>query len=973
MPAPFLIVKFRQQRQDKHRSKPGSKLGLVMGIISSLLLMLGVFLGVAVYDYITSDLPSLETLPTLLDPGGGAWLQPTRLYDRNGENVILTLQHPLAEGRRYLFVTNDETQDDAFAETLLQATLATIDPTYWDNPGYSLHNLGEDGQQTLAQRLVSDLLLASEAPSLRRNIREIVLARQLISRYGHTKVLEWYLNTAQYGSLIYGADAASLVYFGKSAAELSLAEAAWLTAAGDTPKIDPFAVTHVVQQRQRQIITEMLAQAYITAEEASQAIGQDLVFYPITEREDPFQVFTDLVLEQISVALPTIPVERGGVRIVTTIDYDLQMQASCALETQLKRLRGDSGEVLTADGAPCDAARLLPTIRAPEMDLIPGVAANLVVLDPVTSQVLALVGQNQSGLNPARLPGQPAGTLLTPFIYLSAFVRGFSPASLIWEVPQTEQAPGNTLGYGSSIVDTGEQQWEYHGPVRLRTAFANDYLASAAQIFQRVGPENVLQTATQFGMVSLGDGVLEIGTFEDLQGHEITLLESVHAYAVFCNLGMQTGQRLSTGEKNSPSESLSPVAVLRVENAAGEILLDWNQTLERPIVNPQLAYLVTDVLSDEVARRSSLGHPNPLEIGRPAGAKIATSLDGSGSWTIGYVPQLVVGSWVGTLDPEKQVVQKLASAALWNAVIKYASQHLDVEDWEMPLGVSRLPVCDPSGLLPTQTCPVVVDEVFLVGSEPAQSDNLYQLLHINHETGQLATVFTPSELVEEKVFLVVPDWAEQWAEEAGLPVPPQGYDTISLAQQGSAQVQLTAPAMFSHVRGVVELRGSAAGSDFGYYRVQIGQGLYPDQWFLAAEDGHQPVTDGILAEWDTFGLQGLYVVQLSIVHLDQRVERVFLQVTVDNNPPDITIMDPTAGEQFMLDSDTGILLQASASDDLVLERLEFYLDDELYLTLWQPPYACMWPATPGNHTLLVRAYDLAGNSSEQLQTFTVIR
>jgi membrane peptidoglycan carboxypeptidase len=970
MPAPSLIVKFRLQRRDKQWGKPGSKLGLVLGILSSLLIMLGIFVGVAAYDYISSDLLSLEAIPAQLDPASGAWLQPTRLYDRSGEYVILTLQHPDAEGRRYLIVSTDGDQDGTFSENLVQATIATIDPTYWDNPGYSWQIIGDNGEKTLAQQLVDDLLLRNEAPSLRRNIRELLLARQLISRYGHIRVLEWYLNTTRYGAMIYGADAASLVYFGKSAAQLSLAEAAWLTAAGETPEIDPFAAPHVVRERQKQIIAEMLIQGYLTAEEASQATGQDLIFRTTTDRNGVFQVFANLALEQIGDALSTVPIERGGMRIVTTIDYDLQMQASCALESQLKRLGGDSGEVLTADGAPCEAARLIPTIPSQDNDLVPGAAASLVVLDPATSQVLAMVGQTQSGKNPAHLPGQPAGTLLSPFIYLSAFVRGFSPATLIWEVPQADQIPGNVLN-SSGIEEQVEQELEYHGPVRLRTALANDYLAAAAQIFQRVGFENVWQTANQFGMISLGESVPATGTFEEFLDNEITLLESVHAYAVFNNLGIQTGQKLSPDGSNSPAENLSPIAVLRVENIGGEVLLDWSSTLDRPIVSPQLAYLVTDVLSDEVARWNSLGHPNPLEIGRPAGARLAASLDGSQSWTVGYIPQLVVGSWIGTLESEKQVIPRLTSAALWNAVIKYASQQLVVEDWEMPVGVSSVPVCDPSGLLPTQACPAVVDEVFLAGSEPGQTDNLYQVLRINHETGRLATVFTPSELVEDKVFLVVPDWAEQWAKGAGLPVPPQGYDPIYLTQQGSADVQLVAPAMFSHVRGVVELRGSAAGGNFKYYRIQVGQGLYPDEWLLVGEDQLQPVTDGKLGDWDTRGLQGLYVVQLSVVHADQRVERVILQVTVDNTPPEITIMDPTAGEHFLRDAGDSLLLQASARDDLVLARLEFYLDDELYLTLWQPPYACMWPAAPGEHTLLVRAYDLAGNSSEQMVVFEV--
>ncbi len=972
MPTPSLIVKFRQQRRDKRRRRPGGKLGLGLGVLSSLLIMLAVFAAILGYSNLTSDLPSLASIPARLEPPGGVWLQPTRLYDRSGEHVILTLQHPAAEGWRYLTVSTQGVQPGSFASGLVQAAVAALDPTYWERPGFSWDDLGDGDPQTLAQRLVLDLLLSDEPPSLRRNIRQRLLAGQLISRYGHARVLEWYLNSVCYGPLIYGADAASLVYFGKSAAELSVAEAAWLTAVAETPQIDPLAAPQGVMQRQQQIIAEMLIQGMITAPQASQATGQELRFRATADQNGPFQTFADLVFEQIREALPAIPYQRGGLRIITTIDFDLQLQASCALETQLRRLQGDSGEVLTAEGTPCEAARLLPTLSSADQNSFQDIAASLVVLDPDTSQVLAMVGQNQPGLDPAHLPGQPAGTLLTPFIYLSAFVRGFSPATLIWEVPGEDALSENLQAASDNGVGAG-QDWVYHGPVRLRTALANDYLAATAQIYQRVGAENAWQTAWQFGMTSLGQRPSGAGSFAEFLEQEVTLLESVHAFSVFSNLGTQTGQKLSPDGSNGDADSLSPVTVIRVEDRAGEVLLDWSRPQSRPIVSPQLAYLVTHVLSDEVARWTSLGHPNPLEIGRPAGARLAVSLDGSQAWAVGYVPQLVVGAWLGLTDAEGQVVPRLASTALWNAVIKYATRELAVEDWDMPSGITSLAVCDPSGLLPTHACPVVVDEVFLAGNEPAQVDNLYQVLRINRETGLLATVFTPSELVEEHVFLVVPEWAEPWAEQAGLQVPPQGYDPIYLAEQGSTTVQLTSPTMFAHVRGEVELRGSAAGPNFDYYRLQVGQGLNPTEWLLLGEDAQRPVTNGRLGVWDTRGLQGLYVVQLSVVRTDARVDSVVLQVTVDNAPPEVTIMDPSAGEQFLGDAGDSILLQAAATDDLVLERLEFYLDGELYLTLWQPPYAALWSSIPGEHTLLVRAYDLAGNSSEQIVDFEVRR
>jgi membrane peptidoglycan carboxypeptidase len=972
MPEPPQIVRFRQKRLAAHGRNPGWSLGLGIGLAASLSVVLGIFASLLAYSNLTADLPSIESIPARLEPPYGTWLQPTRLYDRSGEHVILTLQNPGAAGWRHLTVPGGNEAGDSFADSLVDATVSAVDPTFWENPGYLWKRFQDDEQDTLAQKLVADMLLSGEAPSLRRSLRQRLLAGQLVSRYGHAKVLEWYLNSVRYGPLVYGADAAARVYFGKSATELNLAEAAWLVAAAETSEIDPLIVQQGVLEQQKQIIAQMLIQGLIPAEAARRAVDQVLVLRAPVDQGATFQMFTGLVLAQVGAVLPNTPFERGGLRIITTLDYELQLQAQCTLETQVNRLQGVSGEVLTADGKICEAARLLPTLSLQAVNNYEAVAANLLILDPANSQVLGWVGQVEPGLVPAQQPGHPAGTLLTPFIYLTAFVHGFSPSTLVWDVPEASQPAGYGTGEDGYGALAGFEL-SYHGPVRLRTALANDYLGAAAQYYERIGAENSWLTAWQFGMTSLGENPTGSGSFIDFLNSKVTLLESVHAFSVLSNLGLQTGQNLPVRPTNGKSDSLSPVTVIRIEDGAGQIILDWSQPQQRSIVSPQLAYLVTNVLSDEMARWPSLGHPNLLEIGRPAGVRLGESLDGSQAWAVGYTPQIVVGSWLGTLEGEEQEVPPSAAAALWNAIIKFATQDMAVENWSPPAGITNLLVCDPSGLLPTNACPVVVDEVFISGNEPTQVDNLYQVMRINRETGLLATVFTPAELVETQIFLVLPTWAVPWAEQAGLPIPPSGYDPIYLPPVASLEVNLTNPAMFAHVRGQVDLRGSAAGDDFLYYRLQVGQGLNPREWLLIGEDVRQPVTNGSLGVWDTQGLQGLYVIQLLLVHTDQTVESSVLQVTVDNTPPEVTIMDPTAGEQFSAEVVENILLQAAVTDDLELDRVEFYLDGELVFTLWQSPYAGMRPVSPGTHTLLVRAYDRAGNSSEQVVNFNILR
>jgi membrane peptidoglycan carboxypeptidase len=942
----------------------------MIGLVFSLILVGGALAGLGLYASLVKGLPSLEKIPALLEPPTGTWLQPTRLYDRSGVHILAELQDPAAEGWQYLTVSEDG-GSDSFSEALILATLAANDPTFWENPGYLMEGWQQGTHPTLAQRLVLDILLSEEAPSWRRNLRERLLAGQLVSRYGREKVLEWYLNSTRYGPLIYGADAAARVYFDKSASELSVAEAAWLVAAAETPSIKLNQAWQGGSQRQEQVVAQMLIQGWISAEEARQATEEEVVFRSPLLPETDLMAFTSFVIDQLSTHIPRGMIERGGLRIITTLNYDLQLQAACTLKTQLLRLHGLREEVLTSDSSICAAARLLPAVDFQEVDLPGELSGNMVIIDPASGQILAYIGQAGAGLNPAQQPGHAGGTLLTPFVYLAAFVRGFSPASLVWDVPEAVQVSGSIDNPGSGFT-LGGYHLEYHGPVRLRTALVNDYLGASAQLYARLGADNTWQTARRFGMNSLATYQPWSASFVDLMNAPVTLLETLQAYSVFANLGTQAGQFLSLSEDENDLTTLLPGGVMRVEDDHGQVLLNWEVPQTRSIISPQLAYLMTDVLSDEVSRWPSLGHPNPLEIGRPAMARVGFSLDGSQAWTVGFVPQVGVGVWLGSLDGSVGKPPTSAAAGVWNALIKYYTLDMPVQSWDTPIGITRLSVCDPSGYLPTNACPRVVSEVFLQGAEPTQEDNLYQVMMVNRETGLLATVFTPPELVEARVFLAVPAWATAWAEHAGLPVPPSGYDPIYVAQTGSTATNMSSPAMFDHVRGQVSIRGTAGGDNFAYYRLQVGQGLYPESWFLIGTDVAEPVEDGVLGVWDTEGLQGLYVVQLMVVYTDQRIDRALLQVTVDNSPPEVNIIDPAEGQQFSLAGTANLLLQAQAIDNLVVERLEFYIDGALLYTYWQPPYAGLWPARPGEHTLLVRAYDLAGNTSEQVVSFSII-
>jgi membrane carboxypeptidase/penicillin-binding protein PbpC len=293
-------------------------------------------------------------------------------------------------------------------------------------------------------------------------------------------------------------------------------------------------------------------------------------------------------------------------------------------------------------------------------------------------------------------------------------------------------------------------------------------------------------------------------------------------------------------------------------------------------VTPGLAYLINNSLSDETARTGTLRSSNVLDIGRPAAVKLGQTEDTLDTWAIGYSPLRVVAAWTGTR--EQNDLSPRTPAVLWNALMQIASQDVPREGWSLPADVSVINVCDPSGMLPTDECPNLVSEVFLNGNEPIQADTMYRKFSINRETNLLATVFTLPQLIEDRVYLVVPADARSWAESAGLEIPPAAYDVIQ-APPINPDVNITSPDLFAEVSGKVKIEGTAAGEDFISYRVLVGQGLNPQEWIQVAE-GTEAVTNGPLAEWDSSDASGLYAVQLQVVRSDQRVDSAIIQVTV---------------------------------------------------------------------------------------------
>jgi membrane peptidoglycan carboxypeptidase len=954
----FSLVNRRQHRKQavaQSLRRRLARLGVGCGVLFFMILVAGLLGASLVYASLTDNLPSLEMLPEMLDPVRGVLMQPTRVYDRSGQELLFSLENAGIE-RRYL--SSDAQKPDHFSPELVRVAVGALDPGFWQGAGFRLRSLANPKPDTIAERLVDATLLWNEPDGFRRAVRMRVLAAQVIARYGHVQVLEWYLNSAYYGHLAFGADSAARLYLGKPAVDLDLAESALIVAAIQAPALNPQDAPAAALERQRAVLDGLVERGVIPQAEYQQAAAQTLELVgPLPPAVSPAAAFSQLALEALAEQFGRERLERGGLRVITTLDYSLQSELSCLARTQLARLAGQDDDTPAPDGKECLSARLLPSALPGDQRLPAGTVTSGVVFHPQTGQVLALLGDTTlSGESSVLSPREP-GTLLTPFVALAGFARGQGPATLGWDIPGSLADETSAGASASAATARPNPDGQYHGPVRLRLAIANDYLVPSAQLLEQIGPPNVWRLASALGLTSL---VTERSPDILYRGGKVTLIELAQAYAVFASQGTRVGQRLA------PGGDLRPAFILYVEDLSGRQLLDARTPQTQSVVTPQLAYLVHHVLRDETARWPSLGHPNALEIGRPAGAKVGQVEGARQVWAAGYTQQQVaVFSLSLPNDSTAQLSPRMA-AGMWHAIMQYTSRDQPAADWTEPPGITHLEVCDPSGQLPTEACPKTASEVFLSGSEPISPDTLYRTFQINAETGLLATVFTPSLLVEEKTFMVVPPQARAWAQAAELPVPPQEYDAIQ-PPEPSADVQIVAPQLYAFVRGQVPLKGTASGEGFKTYQVQVGQGINPQTWLQVGQEGSVPVVNGEFGVWDTPQQDGLYSIRLQVLRTGQIVDTAVIQVTVDNTPPLVRVPYPIMGQEF--EQGSLITFQAEGEDAIGIQRIIWLVDGKVVSETEHAPYVLAWQARPGEHVLQVKAIDLAGNEgiSEQVQ------
>ena len=941
----YLLLKNRNRSRQKRHQRRGSLLGVASITAAAILSLVAVALtitAVLTLNTVLRDLPPVDTLPVLSNIEDGELMQPTRLLDRTGRTTLYTYQD-LNSDR--VFLTIDPDTESHVSPQLIRTVTAALEPDFWTSPGFRLDQWRSDQPGTIAERLVDALLLWNDPPSFTRNLRQRLLAGQAVNQYGRVSVLEWYLNSAWFGRYAYGAEAAARLYLGKSARDLTLAEAALLTPLLNAPALNPLDAPEAALENQRQLLAALRADGVINAEEYQRASAETLKLNTLDENSSPpAPAFVRLVENELGALSASGRLQRGGLTVVTTLDADLQAQLFCTSVAQLQRLQSSQLTGTSASDPGCQAALLLPT-QSFSSTGANGVTAAGLVMDPQTGDVLAYLGpvSYSGGLSTDALY-QP-GSLLTPVVAVGAFSRGYSPASLVWDIP----------GVASPEKETAAQS-AYRGPVNLRTALASDYLNPIASLVDTIGAENIWGFGSTLGIKSLSAAPADVSPL--FGGAQTSLLDLGTAYSTLANAGIRSGRR------DPLTGSITPRLVVEVITSQDRIFLERSDPDRAVILSDSLAYLVNHVLSDANARSASSGSQDLLNIGQPLAVKTGTVADGSQVWTVGYSPDLLVLTWAGVLSPGSAArgVDTGVAAGTWQALYRYASRASQFSGWVRPAGISEVRVCRPSGMLPGRDCPEVTSDVFLSGNEPTLPDTLYTSVKVNRETGLRATVFTPPDLIEENVFMNVPDFARDWALTSGIPLAPQGYDSIHV-NQVDPDVVITTPQLFAAVSGVVTLTGTASGDDFAAYSIQVGEGINPETWLQVKESTPLKVKDGILASWDTSGLDGLYAIRLSVVNVNSLVTSAYTQVTVDNTPPSALLSAPSPGE--VLTAPSGRVTLTAAVEDLSgINKVEWWIDGELAETQDAWPFFHHMAPVYGRHEVFVKAWDNAGNLTQ---------
>lgn len=580
----------------------------------------------------------------------------TKIYDRTGEILLYDIHQDI----RRTIVPLDKINDN-----VKKATIAIEDAEFYNHQGIRLTSIFRaifvnitgtgrtQGGSTITQQLVKNTLL-TQKKTVTRKIKEWILAVKIERVFSKDKILEFYLNEAPYGGNIYGIEEASRSYFNKSASDLTLGEAAYLAAIPQSPTfLSPYGKNKGrLDERKNLVLSRMKELGVITNEEYELAVNENVIFQPQSATGIKAPHFVFFIREYLEEKYGAEVIENGGLKVVTTINAELQEKAEKIVkEGALKNAKDWNGS-----------------------------NAALVAIDPKTGQILSMVGSRDyfdkeidGNFNVATASRQP-GSSFKPFIYATAFKKGFTPETVLFDLPTEFNAGCNA--YGRANPGTNQKDCympdnydgNHRGPMSLRNALAQSINVPAVKLFYLAGVNDSMNMAESMGITTLKDKS-RYGLTLVIGGGESKLVDMTSAYGVFANNGIKNPY---TG-------------ILSVESNNGEVLESF-ELKEEEVLPKNVALTVSDVLSDNEARIPTFGANSPLKIpGFDVAAKTGTTNSNKDAWIIGYSPTIVAGVWAGNNDntPMKKGGAALAGP-IWNQFMVEALKVVPVEQFEKP-------------------------------------------------------------------------------------------------------------------------------------------------------------------------------------------------------------------------------------------------------------------------------------------------
>ena len=625
----------------------------------------------------------------------------TQIYDRTGKILLYDIHQNIKR-------TNIPI--DQMSINIRNATIAIEDSNFYNEGAIrisstiraalsDLFHIGiGGGGSTITQQLIKNTLLTPNHSYIRK-IKEWILAIKINRVMSKDKILESYLNEIPYGGNIYGIEAASKNYFGIDAANLDIAQAAYLASIPQSPNTySPYGkYKDKLEERKNLVLSRMLTLKMITQEQYDQAKNEVVTFLPQATMGIRAPHFVFWIKDYLEQKYGTEAVDVEGMKVITTLDATLQSKLEQIVDT------GALYNEKTYNGK----------------------NAALVAIDPKTGQILSMVGSRNyfdkeidGNFNVATATRQP-GSSFKPFIYATAFNKGFTPNTVLFDLPTEFQTTCDAYGKalpGYSQKDCYMPQdfdGKFRGPMTLRDALAQSINIPAVKLFYLAGMQDSLNTAENMGISTLGN-VSQYGLTLVIGGGNVSLLDMTSAYGVFANDGVRNPY---TG-------------ILEVDDNNGKVLEQY-QPNSQQILPKNTALTISDILSDNQARTPTFGANSVLQIpGRDVAVKTGTTNDDKDAWTIGYTPSIVIGVWAGNNnDTPMKSGGGTVAGPIWNKAMVTALQNLPDETFEKPDVIDT-----------TKIKPVLAG--YWQGNDA---------FFIDKVSGKLATTNTPQQALQEKV------------------------------------------------------------------------------------------------------------------------------------------------------------------------------------------------------------------------------